>query len=132
MHLGGAQRDRMNDLMHQAHTLGMQLTHNVVDPAALGSLELTGSTAAAVQQLPPGLQRRFRPVPALGGGGGVAGLACAADTPSLHSLLRHAGDEGLRRAAWEACHRQPAANLAVLDALVEVRWAGLLRAAALC
>lgn len=75
--------------------------------------------AEAAQQLPPELQQRFRPL-AAPGTGAVHGLACAADTPTLHSLLRHARDEGLRQAAWEACHRQPAANLAALDQLVEV------------
>lgn len=58
-----------------------------------------------------------------GGGGGIAGLACPADSQLLHSLVRGAKGEGLRRAAFEAMHRQPGANLAVLDALVEVRTA---------
>ena len=71
-------------------------------------------------RLPGGLARRFRPL--AGGAGGVAGLACPADTPTLQSVQRAARDEALRRAAWEAAHRQPAGNLATLDALVEVRW----------
>lgn len=76
-----------------------------------------------MQGLPPPLQKRFRPL-AGGGGGGVRGLACTAETPLLQSVLRYAPDAGLRRAAWEACHRQPAANLAVLDRLVEVGGCG--------
>jgi hypothetical protein len=64
-------------------------------------------------------------VAADGGGGGIAGLACPADSQLLHSLVRGAKGEGLRRAAFEAMHRQPGANLAVLDALVEVSTAGL-------
>lgn len=74
----------------------------------------------AAQQLPLALQKKLRPLPP-GGGGLPGGLAAPADTPTLHALMRGARDERLRRAAFEACQRQPAANLAALDALVEVR-----------
>ena len=80
----------------------------------------------AAQALPDGLRRRLRPLQG-GAFGGVRGLACPADTAALQAVQRAAGDEGLRRAAWEACHRSPADNLAVLDALVEVgaaAWVG--------
>ena len=70
-----------------------------------------------MQQLPAGLRRRFGPLPGLRDGGG---LACPAETATLHSLLRCSPDEGLRRAAYQASQRQPGANLAVLDALVQV------------
>jgi len=86
---------------------------------------LTAPCSDVAQQLPSVLQRKLRPLAArgrLGGGGGaLAGLSMPADTPTLHALLRTSRDEGLRRAAFEACHRQPTSNLAVLDALVEVR-----------
>lgn len=75
--------------------------------------------AAAAAQLPLALQKKFRPL-APGASGLPGGLAAPADTPTLHALMRGARDERLRRAAFEACQRQPAANLAALDALVEV------------
>ncbi len=75
--------------------------------------------AEAAQRLPPALRRRLQPL-ADPGTGAVRGLAAPGDTPTLHSLLRNAADEGLRRAAWEACYQTPASNLAVLDGLVEV------------
>lgn len=121
VHLSGSQRDRMTHLVHRGQALGMQFTHNVLDPAQLGSLELRGGLAEAASRLPHHLQKRLRPLAAPGGGGAVQGLACLADTSMLQSLLRSSRDEGLRRAAFQACHRQPAANLAVLDALVEAR-----------
>ena len=72
------------------------------------------------------MQKRLRPLAPAGGGlggggGGPPGLAAPADTPSLHTLLRTARDEDLRRAAFEKCQRTPASNLAAIDALVEVR-----------
>jgi hypothetical protein len=73
-----------------------------------------------VRHLPLSLQKRFRPLAGAGSGGAVQGLACPADSASLHSLLRGARHEGLRRAAFGAYHRQPASNLALLDDLVEV------------
>ena len=164
MHLQGEAQDRMNALMERTQELGMHFTHSVVDPATLGTLQLTGGLAGgccravgdrgrcrddacdqfdgepmlvkhqcchgfshptlllaeAAQRLPVALRRRLQPL-ANPGSGAVVGLAAPGDTPMLHSLLRNAADEGLRRAAWEACHQTPASNLGVLDALVEVR-----------
>ena len=45
VHLSGSQRDRMTHLVHRGQALGMQFTHNVLDPAQLGSLELRGGLA---------------------------------------------------------------------------------------
>ncbi|KAL4424571.1 hypothetical protein ABPG77_009155 [Micractinium sp. CCAP 211/92] len=120
VHLPGERRDRMAALVQRGHQLGMAITQNVVDPRQLGTLELRGPLAAAAQQLPLALQKKFRPL-APDGGGLPGGLLAPADTPTLHALMRGARDERLRRAAFEACQRQPGANLAALDALVEAR-----------
>ena len=45
MHLQGEAQDRMNALMERTQELGMHFTHSVVDPAALGTLQLTGGLA---------------------------------------------------------------------------------------
>ncbi|PRW32540.1 putative mitochondrial intermediate mitochondrial [Chlorella sorokiniana] len=120
VHLQGEAQDRMNSLMERSQELGMRFTHSVVDPATLGTLQLTGGMAEAAQRLPLALRRRLQPLSNFSSGA-VTGLAVSGDTPTLHSLLRNAADEGLRRAAWEACHQTPTSNLAVLDALVEAR-----------
>lgn len=45
MHLQGEAQDRMNALMERSQELGMRFTHSVVNPAALGTLQLTGTLA---------------------------------------------------------------------------------------
>lgn len=84
-------------------------------------LPFPSPAAAATARLPPHTQQRFRPLAAPGGSGAIQGVACPAETSLLHSLLRTSTDEGLRQAAFHACYRQPHANLAVLDSLVEAR-----------
>ncbi|KAL4855723.1 Mitochondrial intermediate peptidase [Chlorella vulgaris] len=121
VHLDGEKRDRMTLLTHRSQALGMQFTQNVLEPSQLGQLELRGGLAAATARLPPHTQQRFRPLAAPGGSGAIQGVACPAETSLLHSLLRTSTDEGLRQAAFHACYRQPHANLAVLDSLVEAR-----------
>lgn len=125
VHLNGSTRDRMSDLVARTQALGFTFVQNTIDPGKCGEVVLQGTAARSLQTLPPQLQRAFRPRQASGTAtrmhGGVSALAARGTGPVLNSLLWHADNETVRKAAYRVYNTHPVDNVAVLDQLVTAR-----------
>lgn len=128
VHLEGPQRDKMAALVAETQLLGFQFIQNAQDPSKCGRLEVLGDAARAVNTLPLGTQRIFRPLNteisgsngSIGYGssyGEVYGLVAPGTTSTLTTVICRAEDEALREAAWKLYNTYPRENAALMDKL---------------
>lgn len=130
VHLEGKQRDRMTSLVSETQLLGFQFMQNTQDPTKCGRLKLVGDLAKAVNTLPIGTRRAFRPLkdnksrtfdPQSKDLGKFHGLEAPGIASTLTTIICRSDKEAFREAAWRLYNNEPRDNIEIVDKLMASR-----------